>query len=78
LLGIRPEWDGLCVKPCIGREVPEFTVSRKCRGATYRIHVKSLGGTGNVKLTVDGQAITGHIVPYAKAGSSVNIECEAS
>ncbi|HEY4105747.1 MAG TPA: glycosyl transferase [Polyangiaceae bacterium] len=78
LLGIRPEWDGLCVKPCIGKEVAEFTVTRKCRGATYRIRVKSSGGTGNVKLTVDGKAISGHLVPYAKAGSTVNIECEAS
>ncbi|MEO6602678.1 MAG: glycosyl transferase, partial [Polyangiaceae bacterium] len=78
LLGVRPEWDGLCVKPCIGKEVPEFTITRKCRGATYRIHVKSLGGTGNVKLTVDGRAIDGVIVPYAAPGSTVNIECVAS
>ena len=78
LLGVRPEWDGLFVKPCIGKGVPEFTITRKCRGATYRIHVKSLGGTGNVKLTVDGKAIDGVIVPYAPAGSTVNIECEAS
>ena len=78
LLGIRPEWDGLCVKPCIGKEVPEFTVTRKCRGATYRIHVKSSGGTGTVKLTVDGKPIDGTIVPFAKPGSTVHIECEAS
>jgi len=78
LLGVRPEWDGLCVKPCIGKDVPEFTITRKCRGATYRIHVKSAGGTGTVKLTVDGKAIEGVIVPYAPVGSTVNIECEAS
>ena len=78
LLGVRPDWDGLCVKPCIGKEVPEFTITRKCRGATYKIHVKSLAGTGTVKLTVDGKAIAGHVVPYAKPGSVVHIECEAS
>ena len=78
LLGVRPEWDGLCVKPCIGADVPEFTITRKCRGATYRIHVKSVGGTGNVKLSVDGKAIEGVIVPYAAPGSTVNIECIAS
>jgi len=78
MLGVRPEWDGLCVKPCIGKDVPEFTVTRKCRGATYRIHVKSTGGTGKVKLTVDGKAIEGVIVPFAKPGSTVHIECEAS
>jgi cellobiose phosphorylase len=78
MLGVRPEWDGLCVKPCIGKELPEFTITRKCRGATYRIHVKSSAGTGTVKLTVDGKAIAGHVVPYAKPGSLVHIECEAS
>jgi len=78
MLGVRPEWDGLCVKPCIGKEVPEFTVTRKCRGATYRIHVKSTGGSGKVKLTVDGKPIEGVIVPFAKPGSTVHIECEAS
>jgi cellobiose phosphorylase len=78
LLGVRPDWDGLCVQPCIGKEVPEFTVIRRCRGATYRIHVKSLAGTGQVLLTVDGTPIAGHLVPYAKPGSTVIIECEAS
>lgn len=78
LLGIRPEWDGLCVKPCIGASVPTFTVVRKCRGATYRINVRSSGGTGTVKLTVDGKPLTGTIVPYAPAGATVIIECEAS
>ncbi|HEY2407463.1 MAG TPA: glycosyl transferase [Polyangiaceae bacterium] len=78
LLGVRPEWDGLCVRPCIGKEVPEFTITRKCRGATYRIVVKSSGGTGQVKLTVDGKAIAGHLVPFAKPGSTVNVVCEAS
>jgi cellobiose phosphorylase len=68
----------LCVQPCIGKEVPEFTVIRRCRGATYRIHVKSLAGTGQVLLTVDGTPIAGHLVPYAKPGSTVIIECEAS
>ncbi len=58
--------------------MPEFTITRKCRGATYRIHVKSVGGTGNVKLSVDGKAIEGVIVPYAAPGSTVNIECIAS
>jgi cellobiose phosphorylase len=78
LLGVRPEWDGLCVKPCIGTEVPEFTITRKCRGATYLIHVRSNGGTGESKLTVDGKPIEGYVVPYAKAGVTVNIECLAS
>lgn len=77
LLGVRPEFEGLSVKPCIGTEIPEFTVTRKCRGATYNIKVKNVRGNGDVKLTVDGKAISGHLVPYAAAGAVVNVECEA-
>ena len=77
LLGVRPEFDGLLVKPCIGTEIPEFSVTRVCRGATYNIKVKNVRGNGDVKLKVNGQAITGHLVPYAKAGETVTVECEA-
>ncbi|RYZ06675.1 MAG: glycosyl transferase [Myxococcales bacterium] len=77
LLGVRPEFEGLEVKPCIGTEIPEFTVTRTCRGATYVIKVKNVRGNGDVKLTVDGKAISGTLVPYAAAGQTVNVECEA-
>jgi cellobiose phosphorylase len=77
LLGVRPEFEGLSVKPCIGTEIPEFTVTRKCRGATYNIKVKNVRGNGDVKLKVDGKAISGHLVPYAASGAVVNVECEA-
>ncbi len=76
LLGVRAEHEGLCVSPCISREIGEFTVTRRCRGAEYRIHVKN-GATGAApKLVVDGKPIHGCIVPYAAAGSVVRVECE--
>jgi cellobiose phosphorylase len=77
LLGVRPEFDGLVVRPCIGTEVPEFKITRTCRGATYHINVKNVRGNGDVKLTVNGKAIAGNLVPYAKAGETVTVECEA-
>jgi cellobiose phosphorylase len=77
LLGVRPEFDGLSVRPCIGTDIPEFTVTRKCRGATYNIRVKNLRGNGDVKLKVNGQPIAGNLVPYAAPGAVVNVDCEA-
>jgi cellobiose phosphorylase len=76
LLGVRPDFEGLRVAPVIGKEVPSFTVTRKCRGATYLIRVKNSGSGGAAKLTVDGQAIAGDLVPYAAAGATVTIDCE--
>jgi cellobiose phosphorylase len=79
MLGVRPEFGGLLVNPCIGKEVPKFTITRKCRGAEYRISVTNSGQTGKVgqaKLSVGGKPIEGNIVPYAAAGSVVIVDCE--
>jgi cellobiose phosphorylase len=77
ILGVRPEYHGLYVKPCMAKEIAEYTVTRKCRGATYRIHVTNKTGGATVKLTVDGKPIDGFLVPYAPAGQTVTVECEA-
>ncbi|HEY8945475.1 MAG TPA: glycosyl transferase [Polyangiaceae bacterium] len=74
LLGVRPEHDGLVVHPCLPKEVGEFTVQRKCRGATYTIHVVNSGGT-KPTLRVDGKPVTGSLVPYAPSGATVKVEC---
>src|SRR5690554_3449049 len=41
ILGIRPDYDGLIIDPCIPSDWNGFTVTRKFRGATYRITVKN-------------------------------------
>ena len=76
LLGVRPELDGLCVQPCLPAEIPEFTVTRKCRGATYVIRVKNSGSGGAAKLKVDGKPVEGQLVPWAPADTTVHVECE--
>ena len=75
LLGVRPEYDGLVVDPRLGPELPEFTVRRRARGATYVITVRNSGGT-DARLTVDGTPIDGTMVPYAPAGSTVRVDVE--
>jgi len=75
LLGVRTGYDALIVDPCIGPEVPQFTVRRRARGATYEITVHNTGGKG-ARLTVDGTPIEGNAIPYAPAGSTVRVEVE--
>jgi cellobiose phosphorylase len=77
LLGVRPEYEGLRVQPCLGPDIPQFTVTRQCRGATYRISVRNGGGT-QIRLTVGGQPIEGTVIPYAPVGTEVTVECEIS
>ncbi len=77
MLGIRPDYDGLIVSPCLSNEIGEFTVTRKWRGATYKIQVKNTGTHWTTpKLTVDGKAVAGNKVPIAPAGSTVDVRCE--
>ncbi|MDP9149751.1 MAG: glycosyl transferase [Myxococcota bacterium] len=77
LLGIRPDFEGLRVHPVIGREIPSFTVTRKCRGAEYEVRVKNSGGGSKApRLRVDGKPVEGDLVPYAAAGTRVVVECE--
>ena len=72
LLGVRPDYDGLIVDPCISAEIPEFIVRRRVRGADYVISVHNSGGKG-ATLEVDGVAIEGNQVPYASPGSTVQV-----
>lgn len=74
LLGVRPHYDGLVVDPQIGPEVPTFTVTRVARGATYEITVTNSGADGaRGSLVVDGTPVEGNVVPYAPAGSTVQV-----
>jgi cellobiose phosphorylase len=76
MLGIRPELDGLRISPCIGAEIPSFTVTRRCRGAIYFIRVTNALKNDEPQLVVDGKAVEGTLVPYADAGATVEIDCE--
>jgi len=73
LLGIRPGYDGLIIDPCIGPQIPEFTVLRTFRGADYTITVRNGGGKG-ATVTVDGVRLEGNVVPIAPPGASVRVD----
>lgn len=57
ILGIRPDFDGLRIDPCIPPEWNGFTVERYFRGARYLIQVSNPDaiGRGVRELTVDGK-----------------------
>lgn len=65
ILGIRPEYDGLRIDPCIPAEWDGFTVRRQFRGATYEIHVTNPDhvNKGVASLEVDGEMVAGNLLP---------------
>ena len=70
ILGIRTTLEGLVIDPCIPADWPEFTVTRKWRGATFNINVKNPDGVekGIVQMTLNGESLTGAI-PIQKTDS---------
>jgi cellobiose phosphorylase len=65
ILGIRPEFDGLRVDPCIPAEWSEVTVTRKFRNSVYAIRIKNPGKRcrGVREMIVDGKPVKGNLLP---------------
>ncbi len=64
ILGIKPEYDGLSIDPCVPDTMKEFTVTRKFRGDEFVIHVDNSAGVckGVVSVTVDGEKLEGNVL----------------
>ncbi|MDR3201611.1 MAG: glycosyl transferase [Bifidobacteriaceae bacterium] len=72
LLGIRADFDGLIVEPCLPAALGHYTVTRRFRGATYVIRVANDGSGGGL-VCVDGRPVEGNLVPAAPAGARVEV-----
>jgi cellobiose phosphorylase len=63
ILGIRPTFHGLEVKPVIPLDWSGFEAVRSFRGVRYEISVKREGRGNRVSLEVDGKPISGTVIP---------------
>ena len=73
ILGIKPDYEGLLIDPCLPSTAKEYEVTRKFRGGEYHITVKNPSGNqkGVKQITVDGTPISGTIVPCAEGKHEV-------
>jgi len=65
MLGIRPEYDGLLIDPCIPTDWKGFKATRKFRGATYSIEVVNPDkkSKGIREVTIDGMPHKSNLIP---------------
>ena len=65
ILGIRPDYDGLRIDPCVPAQFGDYTVERRFRGAVYHITVQNPDHLqkGVRELTVNGKKIEGNLIP---------------
>lgn len=75
ILGVRADFDGLIVDPCLPSEIKDLTITRKFRGTECKINVKN-SLTGKPRLVVDGKEIEGNLVKFEENKGTVEVYCE--
>ena len=75
ILGIKPTLDGLRVDPCLPHTLGGFSLTRRYRGATYRITVENPAQVeyGVKSVSVDGKPIEGQVLPLLPAGAACEV-----
>ncbi len=65
ILGIKPDYDGLIIDPCIPSDWKGFKVQRKFRGTTFNIEVSNpdMVSKGVKELWIDGIKTEGNKIP---------------
>ncbi len=76
ILGIRPGYDGLVVDPCIPASWDGYEVSRRFRGAGYRISVTNPDhvSRGVKQIIVNGTPVRGNVIPLCPEGSDNSVQ----
>jgi len=76
ILGVRADYNGLCVDPCIPAKWDGFTAKRTFRGSDYSITVKNPNHVckGVESVIVDGVKIEGNVIPVVKGKKKYNVE----
>ncbi|MCX6322369.1 MAG: glycosyl transferase [Bacteroidia bacterium] len=76
ILGIRPDYDGLLIDPCIPPDWKGFKATRKFRGATYQIEVVNPNGKskGVNKVIVEGKLQTSNVIPVFGDGKEHTVK----
>jgi cellobiose phosphorylase len=78
ILGIRPDYDGLVIDPCIPKTWDGFEVMRFFRGATYKISVRNPKhvNKGVTRMVIDGKTLASNVAPFLGDGKIHQVEVE--
>ncbi|TLN15024.1 glycosyl transferase, partial [bacterium] len=76
ILGLRPEYNGLRLDPCIPPQWDGFEVTRQFRGSRYQItvHNPQHASKGLRRLVVDGVEIEGSLIPLPAQAGEYRVE----
>ena len=76
ILGVRPEYDGLRIDPCIPKKWDGFKMQRKFRDATYQLEIKNPDhvSKGVKHIIVNGETLSSNVIPLLEKGKNHIVE----
>lgn len=63
ILGIKPQYDGILIEPCIPASVGDFSIQRKFRGKLLKMDFRNNYSKGEVTITLNGMKLKTAYVP---------------
>ena len=78
ILGLRPEYGGLTIDPCIPAEWKGFKATRTFRGKRVNVEVTNPSGVqkGVKKLVLNGEPLAGNFIPAEKLAAESQVLVE--
>lgn len=76
VLGVRPEWDGLRIDPCLPPGWRHVALQRPFCGSTYRVEMASESGSGGGEvraLFLDGKEVEPGILPLVSPDGAMHV-----
>ena len=73
ILGIRPDFKGLKVEPCLAKEITDCKIVRKFRGTIFNITIENKN-TGKMTVTCDNGNVNDNVV--TPTGEICNVKVE--
>ena len=76
ILGVQPDYEGLRIDPCIPKDWDGFKMTRKFRGATYKIEVQNPShvSKGVRETWVNGEKMSSNLVPLLEKGKQHRVK----
>ena len=76
ILGVKPDYEGLKIDPCLPAQMQDVRITRKFRGSEYDIHIVNRAGDekGSLRLTLDGRPLEGCVIPADEAPGKHTVE----
>lgn len=75
ILGLKPDYNGLIIDPCVPSGFGDFTIKRVFREAEYYITIKNDNSVqkGVKKIIVDGTKLDGNLIPFEKGKMTYHV-----